>query len=50
MKKTVQLEPSCYMRTDGRTDLTELAVAFRNFVKAPKNYPSCPQITLMCFV
>jgi hypothetical protein len=25
-------------RTDGRTDLTNLIVAFRNFVNAPKNY------------
>jgi len=25
------------MRTDGRTDVTKLIVAFRNFAKAPKN-------------
>jgi hypothetical protein len=25
------------MQTDGTTDVTELIVAFRNFVKAPKN-------------
>jgi hypothetical protein len=25
------------MRTDGRTDMTNLIVAFRNFAKAPKN-------------
>jgi len=25
------------MRTDGQTDVTKLIVAFRNFVKAPKN-------------
>jgi hypothetical protein len=25
------------MRTEGRTDLTKLIAAFRNFVKAPKN-------------
>ena len=24
-------------RTDGRTDMTKLRVAFRNFAKAPKN-------------
>jgi hypothetical protein len=24
-------------RTDGRTDMTKLIVAFRNFAKAPKN-------------
>jgi hypothetical protein len=26
------------MRTDGRTDMTKLIVAFRNFANAPKNY------------
>jgi hypothetical protein len=26
------------MRTDGRTDMTKLIVAFRNFVKAPKTW------------
>jgi hypothetical protein len=26
-------------RTDGRTDVTKLTVAFRNFAKAPKNSP-----------
>jgi hypothetical protein len=25
------------MRTDGRTDMTKLIVAFRNFANAPKN-------------
>ena len=25
-------------RTDGRTDMTKLIVAFRNFVKEPKNH------------
>ena len=25
------------LHTDGRTDMTKLTVAFRNFVKAPKN-------------
>jgi hypothetical protein len=29
-KKSVQLEPGCSLRTDGRTDVTKLAVAFRN--------------------
>ena len=28
------------MRTDGRTDMTKLIVAFRNFAKAPKRWPS----------
>jgi len=39
--KTVQWEPSCSMRTDGRrygrTDMTKLIVAFRYFANAPKN-------------
>jgi hypothetical protein len=26
------------MRTDGRTDTTQLIVAFRNFANAPKNW------------
>jgi hypothetical protein len=34
--KSVQREPICSMRTDGRTDLTKLVVAFRNFAKGPK--------------
>jgi len=38
--KSVQWEPSCSMRTDGRTDgqtvMTKLTVAFRKFAKAPK--------------
>ena len=29
------------MRTDGRTDMTKLTVAFRNFVNAPEKN-SCP--------
>jgi len=28
---------TCFMWTDGRTDMTKLIVAFRNFAKAPKN-------------
>jgi hypothetical protein len=35
--KSVQWEPSCSMRADGRTDRTELIVALRNFAKAPKH-------------
>jgi hypothetical protein len=39
--KSVQWQPSCSMRADGRTDvrtdITKLTVAFRNFVNAPKN-------------
>ena len=34
--KSVQREPSCSVLTDGRTDLTKLIAAFRNFVKARK--------------
>ena len=38
--KYVQREPSCSMwterRIEGRTDMTKLKVAFRNFVNAPK--------------
>ena len=41
--KFVQWEPSCSMRTDGRTDrqidMIKLTVAFRNFANAPKNRP-----------
>jgi hypothetical protein len=36
--KSVQWETSCSMRTDGRTDMTKLRVAFPNFAKASKNY------------
>jgi len=42
-KKIVQWEPSCSMRMDTdkqtgiRTDMTELIVASRHFVTAPKN-------------
>jgi hypothetical protein len=36
--KSVQWEPSCFMRTDGRTDMTKLMVAFRYFANAPKEY------------
>jgi hypothetical protein len=35
--RSFQWEPSCSTRTDGRTDMTKLTVAFRNFAKAPKN-------------
>ena len=36
-RESVQWKPSCSMRTDGRTVMTKLTVAFRNFVNAPKN-------------
>ena len=35
--KSVNWEPSCSMWVDGRTDMTKLTVAFRNFAKAPKH-------------
>ena len=33
--KSVQWEPSCSIRTDGRTDTTKLTVAFRNSTYVP---------------
>jgi hypothetical protein len=33
--KSVQWEPSCFMLTDGQTDMRNLIVAFRNFANAP---------------
>jgi hypothetical protein len=33
--KSVQLEPSCSMRTDRRTNVTNVTVAFRNIANAP---------------
>jgi hypothetical protein len=33
---SVQLEPSCSMRTDGQKNMTQLLVAFRNCAKVPK--------------
>ena len=35
--KSVQSEPSCSVRTDGRTDMTKLKVPFFNFANSPKN-------------
>ena len=37
MKNPVQLEASCYMWPDGRTDTTKLIAAIRNFANAPNN-------------
>jgi hypothetical protein len=31
-------------RTDGRTDMTKLTVAFHNFSKAPENFLLAPEI------
>ena len=36
--KSVQWEPSCSIRRDGRTGMTKLIAAYRNFSNAPKNY------------
>jgi hypothetical protein len=35
--KSIQREPSCFTRTNRRTDMTKLIVVFRNFANAPKN-------------
>jgi hypothetical protein len=35
-EKSFQWEQSCSMRTDRRTDMTQLKIAFRNFMNAPK--------------
>jgi hypothetical protein len=40
--KSVQWEPSCSMRTDGRTDMTKIIVAYRNVAKAPKYHRHWP--------
>jgi hypothetical protein len=40
--KPVLWEPSCSMRTDGQTDMTNIIVEWRNFAKAPK------KIVLVC--
>jgi hypothetical protein len=34
------------MRPDGRTDVTKLIVAFRNFANAPKNVTAFSDVTL----
>jgi len=35
-RKSVRWDPSCSMRTDRRTDMKNLIVAFRDFANAPK--------------
>jgi len=40
--KSVQWEQSRSMWTDGRTDMTKLIVAFRNFANAPKEGKTVP--------
>jgi hypothetical protein len=37
--KSDHREPSCSMWRHGRTDMTKIIIAFRNFAKAPKNQP-----------
>ena len=40
--KSVQWKPSCSMLTDGRTDMTKIIVAYRDFTKAPKYHRHWP--------
>ena len=40
--KSVQWQPNCSMRTDGRTVMTKLMVAFRNIANAPNNEAPIP--------
>ena len=42
----VQWEPNCSMRSDRRTDITKLIVAFRSFAKAPKNLSHLSKFTI----
>ena len=37
LRKSVEWEPSCFMRTEGRTDMKKLIVTFQNLAKAPKS-------------
>ena len=37
---SIQWEPRCSMRTDGRTDMRKLIVSFHNFANAPNKLPS----------
>jgi hypothetical protein len=37
LSQSVPWEPICSMRTDGRTDMTKLTDAFRNFTNAPED-------------
>jgi len=47
--QSVQWEPICSIRrdgrTDGQTDMTKLIVVFRNFVGAPKNWGEIMNVT-----
>jgi len=44
--KSVQWEPSCSVRSDGRTDMTKLIVAFHNFANAPKKQGRKSKVSL----
>ena len=48
--KSVQRELGSSMRTDGRTDMTKLIVAFRNFANAPDSSTFCPHSVFVCSV
>lgn len=56
--KSAHWEPSCFMQTDGRKDMTRLTVAFSSYANAPKNYlcvqyvcPLVPGIQLLeCYL
>jgi hypothetical protein len=45
--KSVQWESNCLMRTDRRTDMTKLIVAFRNFANAPNNGAADPAFNFL---
>jgi len=47
-QKAVQRELSCSVQTDGRTDMTSLILAFRNFAKAPKRIQHSTHTTYLC--
>jgi len=39
----MHLEQSCYMQTEGPSDMTKLIVTVRNFANEPKNPCSVPK-------
>jgi hypothetical protein len=46
--KSVQWEPRCSMRTDRRTDIVKLMVAFRIFSQEPKTHEMLPDMAVVC--
>jgi hypothetical protein len=44
------VQPSCSVRTDRRTDVTKLIVAFRNFAKASKIRVYFPRLKANCYI